>query len=69
MLSKKKPVLDTKRQAEEVQHTSDVDDDMVEPMLYGGLGEDEDDTKEQEAAALSPIKATAAAKMSKVSVL
>jgi hypothetical protein len=62
----KKPVP-AKRQAQELQPTSDVDDE-VPNTVFGGLDEDEDDTVEQSAAASSPVRASAAAHMSKVSV-
>jgi hypothetical protein len=62
----KKPVP-AKRQAQELEPASDVDDE-VPSTAFGGLDEDEDDTVEQSAAASSPIRASAAAHMSKVSV-
>jgi hypothetical protein len=66
----KQPVRGKKRHAQELETISDADDadkDTAATTLYGGIGEDEDDTMEQAAAALSPVKASDAARMSMVS--
>ena len=64
---RKKPATGTKRWAEVLESASDGDDKGTFPNLrYEGLGEDEDDTLERADAMSSPLKAPAAAQMSKV---
>jgi hypothetical protein len=64
-----KPVLRAKRRAEEAgaEAASDVDE-YAPSAAFGGLDEDEDDAAEWAAAAISPVKASAAARSSKVSI-
>jgi hypothetical protein len=48
-------------------NTSDSDNDMVSDLCYKGLGDDEDDTLERALAVSSPVKASVATQMNKVS--
>ena len=57
-----------KRRAKEAEPESDDDEYVPPPGAFGGLDEDEDDTAERVAAALSPIRASTAARSSKVSI-
>jgi len=68
LTGRNKPALGTKRRAEELESSSDADDESTKSNPhYRGLGEDEDDTLERADAASSPVKASVAAQMSKVS--
>src|SRR5260221_13982773 len=68
---RKKPAPGLKRLASELESDSDTesitDDEDAASNRYEGLGEDEDDTLEQAAAAASPVTARIAAQVSKVS--
>lgn len=67
---KKKSAPGTKRRAEVLESAASDDDEdegTVSNLRYAGLDEDEDDTLEQADAALSPMKPSVAALMSKVS--
>lgn len=61
-----KPARKAKRQAEELESVGDGYDE-VSSAAFGGLDEDEDDSLEQVAAAMSPLKASVAMQRSKVS--
>lgn len=67
----KKPARGTKRQAEDLKFDADDSDDegpgMVSNLRYEGLSDDEDDTLERAYAVSSPVKATVAAQINKVS--
>jgi len=68
---KKKLAPGTKRRAEVLESSASDDDEdkgTVSNLRYAGLDEDEDDTLEEADAALSPIKPSVAALMSKVSL-
>ena len=69
LTGRNKPVLGKKRHAEELKSSSsDADDESTKSNPhYRGLGEDEDDMLERADAASSPVKASVAARMSKVS--
>ena len=67
---RKKPAPGTKRRADDLESAGDTDNEGVfSNPCYEGLGEDEpeDDTLEQADAVSSPLKASVAAQMSKVS--
>lgn len=63
-----KPVPRAKRRRVEEVELASEDDEYMPSTTFGGLGEDEDDTEEKAAALLSPVRASAAAQSSKVSV-
>ncbi|KAH9010527.1 hypothetical protein EDB84DRAFT_1583677 [Lactarius hengduanensis] len=64
-----KPVRRAKRRHEELESSSDSESDgEVEGGVLGGMDDDYDDAMEQAAAALSPMKASAAAQRNKNSL-
>jgi hypothetical protein len=66
-----KPVPRAKRRVEEVESKVESESDCDEYLpstTFGGLDEDEDDMEERAAAVASPVRASAATQLNKVSV-